>query len=63
MIDRIEMHPTPPGHEEFDQRSGKDRRRTHTMLDPGKDQRKVNRRQNSPALAKGIYRLKGFRRF
>ena len=47
MIDRLDMHPTPRSFKEFDQRSGKDRRTIHTMLDPERDKRKHNRRKNS----------------
>jgi len=47
MIDRLDMHPTPRNFKDFDQRSGKDRRTIHTMLDPDRDKRKQNRRKIS----------------
>jgi hypothetical protein len=47
MIDRIDTHPTSRGFKEIDQRSGKDRREMHTMLDPDRDKRKKNRRKMS----------------
>lgn len=46
MIDRIDMHPTPQGGKAVDLRSGKERRRMHTMLDPAADRRKGERRKN-----------------
>ncbi|BBO66944.1 hypothetical protein DSCA_08740 [Desulfosarcina alkanivorans] len=46
MIDRIDHHPTPTNYDEYDQRSGKDRRRIPTMLDPDVDKRKGDRRKN-----------------
>lgn len=48
MIDRIDSHPTPRDYKESDQRSGKDRRRIHTMLDPDMDKRKGDRRRKNP---------------
>ena len=45
MIDRIDTHPTGKGLEDVDERSGKDRRRIHTMLDPKFDRRKGERRR------------------
>ncbi len=45
MIDRIDNHPTPRDDTDFEERSGKDRRKIHTMLDPGIDKRKGNRRK------------------
>ena len=47
MIDRLDAHPTPRNFKDFDQRSGKDRRTIHTMLDPDRDKRKQNRRKMS----------------
>jgi len=47
MIDRLDTHPTSRDFKDFDQRSGKDRREMHTMLDPGRDKRKKNRRKMS----------------
>lgn len=48
MIDRLDTHPTQQDGKEFDERSGKDRRTIHTMLDPDRDKRKKNRRKMSP---------------
>jgi len=45
MIDRIDNHPTPGGYDDFEERSGKDRRKIHTMLDPDRDKRKGDRRK------------------
>ena len=45
MIDRIDAHPTARDAKDFDERSGKDRRVIHTMLDPDRDKRKKNRRK------------------
>ena len=47
MIDRIDTHPTSREFNDFDQRSGKDRRVMHTMLEPDRDKRKKNRRKMS----------------
>lgn len=47
MIDRVDTHPTPQNVNDLDQRSGKDRRTMHTMLDPDRDKRKRNRRKMS----------------
>ena len=47
MIDRIDSHPTPQDMPEFDERSGKDRRQIHTMLDPDMDRRKADRRDRN----------------
>ena len=47
MIDRIDTQPTSRDSKDFDQRSGKDRREMHTMLDPDRDKRKKNRRKMS----------------
>ena len=46
MIDRIDSHPTPDDPIYIEQRSGKDRRKIHTMLDPAIDRRKGDRRKN-----------------
>ena len=54
MIDRVDTHPTARDYKDFDQRSGKDRREVHTMLDPDRDKRKMNRRKKSHRrIAKG----------
>jgi hypothetical protein len=52
MIDRIDEQPTPETDRNFrliklfnNQRSGKDRRKNHTMLNPDKDRRKGDRRK------------------
>ncbi|HSO20977.1 MAG TPA: hypothetical protein VLT88_16040 [Desulfosarcina sp.] len=45
MIDRIDTHLTSRGTEDVDQRSGKDHRRMHTMIDPDIDRRKGERRR------------------
>lgn len=47
MIERIDNHPTPRGYKDFDERSGRDRRKIHTMLDPDIDKRKENRRKRN----------------
>jgi hypothetical protein len=57
MIDRIDEQPTPD--EEHlrrigvyhDRRSGKDRRRGYTVIDPSKDRRKGERRKQKMAKA------------
>jgi hypothetical protein len=51
MIDRIDRHPTAKGTEAFDERSGKDRRKIPTMLDPDIDRRKGERRRNPFKIA------------
>ena len=51
MIDRIDRHPTAKGLEPFDERSGKDRRKVPTMLDPDIDRRKGERRRNPFKIA------------
>jgi hypothetical protein len=45
MIDRIDTQPTPLDAPYFEQRSGKDRRKIHTMLDPAIERRKGDRRK------------------
>jgi hypothetical protein len=45
MIDRIYDHPTAHDTQEFDERSGKDRRVIHTTVDPDRDRRKGERRK------------------
>jgi len=45
MIDRIETHPTPECYNNINLRSGKDRRRGFTMMDPDLDRRKEERRR------------------
>ena len=57
MIDRIDTHPTPRDHIYFELRSGKDRRKIHTMLDPVIDRRKGDRRKKGPQVSD---RLKTF---
>ena len=47
MIDRIDTHPTPRDPIYIDQRSGKDRRKIHTMLDPTIYRRKGDRRKKN----------------
>ena len=47
MIDRIDTHPTPNDPIYIEQRSGKDRRKIHTMLDPAIDRRKGDRRKKN----------------
>ena len=47
MIDKNDEQPTPTDHKEFEKRSGKDRRKVHTMIDPDKDRRTWNRRKKS----------------
>ncbi len=48
MIDRIYDRPTADDNHEYDDRSGKDRRVTHTMIDPDRDRRKGDRRRRQP---------------
>jgi hypothetical protein len=45
MIDRIDERPTSKNHKLYDQRSGEDRRKVHTMIDPDKERRKGDRRK------------------
>jgi hypothetical protein len=47
MIDRIETHPTPHHHGDYEERSGEDRRKIPTMLDPDVDKRKGDRRKKN----------------
>ena len=47
MIDRIDNHPTPRYQILIEQRSGKDRRKIHTVLDPEIDRRKGDRRNGT----------------
>ena len=47
MIDRIDSHPTSDDHNNFEERSGKDRRKIHTMLDPDIVRRKGDRRKRN----------------
>ena len=44
VIDRIEMHPTFECYNNINLRSGKDRRKGYTMMDPEMDRRKKDRR-------------------
>ena len=46
MIDRIETHPTAEGYNNINLRSGKDRRKGYSMIDPDLDRRKRDRRKN-----------------
>lgn len=46
MIDRIEMHPTTEEYNNINLRSGKDRRKGYSMVDPDLDRRKGERRKN-----------------
>ena len=45
MTERIDEQPTPKGHKFYDERSGKDRRKVHTTVDPDKERRKGDRRK------------------
>ena len=45
MIDRIETHPTVDGYNHINLRSGKDRRKGYSMVDPDLDRRKGERRK------------------
>ena len=47
MIDRIDEQPTPLEYKFYERRSGKDRRKIHTMLDPDTDKRKGERRNKT----------------
>lgn len=49
MIDRLEMHPTVEGYNNINLRSGKDRRKGYTMVDPDLDRRKGERRKSDDA--------------
>jgi len=49
MIDRIENHPTVKGYNKIDLRSGKDRRKGYSMVDPDLDRRKGERRKSDDA--------------
>ncbi|WP_319522345.1 hypothetical protein [uncultured Desulfosarcina sp.] len=46
MIDRIETHPTGKEYNNINLRSGKDRRKGYTMIDPDLDRRKEDRRKS-----------------
>lgn len=46
MIDRIETHPTFECYNNINLRSGKDRRRGFTMMDPDLDRRMEERRKS-----------------
>ncbi|BBO77203.1 hypothetical protein DSCW_46200 [Desulfosarcina widdelii] len=46
MIDRIETHPTAEGYNNINLRSGKDRRKGYSVIDPDMDRRKRERRKN-----------------
>ena len=48
MTDKIDEQPTPTDRKEFEKRSGKDRRKVHTMINPDKDRRVWNRRKKNP---------------
>ena len=63
MIDRIDTHPVPRNHINFELLSGKDRRKIHTMLDPAIDRRNGNRRKKEPQVSdrlKTLYKAKSF---
>jgi hypothetical protein len=47
MIDRIDSHPTAITEKFIERRSGKDRRKIFTMLDPDIDRRKTHRRKRT----------------
>lgn len=58
MIDRIDTHPTAKVVRYVERRSGKERRKIHTMLDPQVDRRKGIRREKKetkPARFKMLY--------
>ena len=48
MIDKIDEQPTSKNQRISDKRSGKDRRKVHTMVDPDKERRKGDRRKKRP---------------
>ena len=48
MIDKIDEQPTSKNQRIYDKRSGKDRRKVHTMVDPDKERRKGDRRKKRP---------------
>ena len=48
MIDKIDEQPTSKNQRIYDMRSGKDRRKVHTMVDPDKERRKGDRRKKRP---------------
>jgi hypothetical protein len=45
MPDRINEQPTPLNQINHERRSGKDRRKVHTMVNPDKERRKKDRRK------------------
>jgi len=47
MTDKNDDPQTEKNHKESEKRSGKDRRKVHTMIDPDKDRRSWNRRKKS----------------
>ena len=49
MIDRIDAHPTTRDVRYVERRSGKDRRKIHTMIDPQFERRKGPRRRRAGA--------------
>jgi len=49
MIDRIETHPTTEKYYTINLRSGKDRRKGYTMVDPDLERRKGERRKSDDA--------------
>lgn len=51
-MDRIDDHPTDRNYKYFDERSGRDRREIHTMLDPDIDKRKGDRRKKNSRAAR-----------
>jgi hypothetical protein len=48
MPDRIDEQPTPQNQITHEKRSGKDRRKVHTMINPDKERRKGDRRKKRP---------------
>lgn len=45
MTDRNDDQQTQKNHKESERRSGKERRKVHTMIDPDKDRRQWDRRK------------------
>ena len=45
MIERKDNYPTLRDYQDIDERSGRERRKAHTMLDPDMDRRKADRRK------------------
>lgn len=58
MIDRIDTHPTTRDVRYVERRSGNERRKIHTMLDPQVDRRKGTRRakkETAPARSRTLF--------